>query len=68
MSTEVYATLINHHAKRIPQSDQRELIGNPTPEAYLDVDSDTTANRNPSARRKCTTLLNWGSLFGVNER
>ena len=36
--------------------------------AYLGGDGDTTANLSPNARRKCTTTLNWGSLFGLNER
>jgi len=43
-------------------------VANSAAFTYLDGDSDTTANRNPNARRKCTTVLNWGSLFGLNER
>ena len=42
-------------------------VANSAAFTYLDGDSDTTANRNPNALRKCTTVLNWGSLFGRNE-
>ena len=43
-------------------------VANSAAFTYLDGDSDTSANRNPNARRKCTTVLNWGSLFELNER
>ena len=46
-----------------------DLLGVANSAAFTYLDGgDTTANRNPSAFRKFTTLLNWGSRFGLNER